>query len=76
MPELALPSCRSAWKWPKGRRIESPDGLPVMFACRQIAINRFVPNNFAGAKWKGDGIILSRLLICSSSIRKIERKAE
>jgi hypothetical protein len=37
---------RGGWKWPCERRNESPEGSRLIFACRQNAIDGFVPNNF------------------------------
>lgn len=37
---------RGGWKWLRERRNESREGSRVMFACRQNAIDGFVPNNF------------------------------
>ena len=42
----AVMGWRGGWKWPCERCNESLEGSRVMFACRQNAIDGFVPNNF------------------------------
>lgn len=37
---------RSVGKWQDGDHDESPESFRLMFACRQNAIDGFVPNNF------------------------------